>query len=83
MKIMEILEKYLNFLWEMFMYDMDVFSKGWIYAWVLIPAIGYFIFFWIKWIVLTIPVWMPLRMILSGVGGIIKSTVNKIKKVKQ
>jgi hypothetical protein len=56
---MDILHKYLEILWNSFQYDIHVFSKGWLYYWFLLPAAGYLIFFFIKWIVLTAPVWLP------------------------
>ena len=61
---MDVLHKYLEFLWSCFQYDMGVFSKAWIYYYLLIPAIGYFIFFILKWIVLTAPVWLPITIIV-------------------
>jgi len=56
---MDIIQKYLEFLWNSFQFDMHVFSQGWMYYYLLIPAIGYLVFFFLKWIVLTAPVWLP------------------------
>jgi hypothetical protein len=61
---MEVLHRYLEFLWSCFQYDIEVFSKAWIYYYLLIPAIGYFVFFILKWIVLTAPVWLPVTIIV-------------------
>ena len=61
---MDVLHKYLEFLWSCFQYDIGVFSKAWIYYWLLVPAIGYFIFFILKWVVLTAPVWLPVTIIV-------------------
>ena len=60
-----IIDKYLEFLYTCFMYDMIVFSQPWMYYWLLIPAFFYFFFFLMKWYVLTLPVWFPIRSILS------------------
>jgi hypothetical protein len=62
---MQVFENYLNLLWSMFQSDIDVFSRPWLYYWLLIPAVGYFIFFFIKWTVLTTPVWLPIALALS------------------
>src|SRR4030042_4021358 len=61
---MDIAHKYLEFLWNCFQYDIEVFSNAWIYYWLLIPAIGYLIFFILKWIVLTAPLWLPVTIIV-------------------
>lgn len=66
----EILNGYLDFLWKAFQYDMDVFSQGWMYYWILIPAIGYLVFFFIKWTVITVPIWLPVRLFFEGVGRV-------------
>jgi hypothetical protein len=61
---MKYLENYLALLWRMFEYDIHVFSQLWMYQWVLVPAIAYLIFFLVKWAVLTIPIWLPIMLIL-------------------
>lgn len=53
------IDKYLELLWNQFQYDIEIFSQPWMYYWALIPAIGYLIFFFFKWTVLTTPVWLP------------------------
>jgi hypothetical protein len=68
--MLEILEAYLNFIWSTFQYDMEVFSQGWMYYWLLIPAVFYFIFFFIKWAVITAPIWLPVRLFFNGIGSI-------------
>lgn len=65
---MSTINDYLAFLWNSLQFDIQVYSKAWLYYWVLIPAIGYFIFFIFKWIVLTIPLWMPIAVILRLVN---------------
>lgn len=61
---MEVLSKYLDFLWNNFQHDMGVFSQPWMYYWLLIPAIGYFIFFILKWLLFTAPLWLPVSVII-------------------
>ena len=59
------IDDYFNFLLSAFQYDIEVFSKPWIYICFLIPAIFYLWFFILKWWVLLFPIWFPLRLILS------------------
>ena len=65
MTYQEVINEYLTFIWRMFQYDMDVFSKGWLYYWLLIPAMFYFAFYMLKWVVLTCPIWMPISIIVK------------------
>lgn len=63
---MDILHQYLELLWQMFQYDIQVFSQPWIYYTLLIPATFYFVFFMLKWTVLTTPIWLPLSLIAGA-----------------
>lgn len=56
----------------MFKYDVEVFSKPWLYIPLLIPAAFYFVFFIIKWAVLTSPIWIPGRIIVNGFVALFK-----------
>lgn len=78
MTLNRLFENYLNFLWETFMYDMDVFSQGWIYFWLLIPAFFYFLFFCIKWSLLLIPFYGLPLMILKTI--VILFSNNKLQE---
>lgn len=75
----EFLNNYLGYIWETFMYDTQVFSKPWLYYWLLIPAFGYFIFFLIKWSILLLPIWMPLNYLKK----VIKKTVKTLHKFRR
>jgi len=78
------LVQYIEFCKVMFIYDMDVFSQGWIYAWVLVPAFFYFIFFLLKWVVITMPLWIPFRVMMKGpLFPFVKMIENKAKKRKK
>lgn len=77
---MEAINKYFNFLYECFMYDIDVFSTGWIYYWLLIPAMFYLMFFMIKWWLLTMPMWLPLKIIASAFNPNQKRKKQKLHK---
>lgn len=66
-----ILDQYLSLLWRLFQFDIHVFSHPWMYYLLLIPACGYLVFFFIKWAVLTAPLWLPISIIFSSLrrGG--------------
>jgi hypothetical protein len=59
-----VFEKYFDLLWNMFQFDINVLSQPWMYYWLLLPAVGYLVFFFIKWVVLTTPVWLPSALAL-------------------
>jgi len=80
MKLNDFFESYLAFLWETFMYDVSVFSQGWIYYWLLVPAFFYFVFFCIKWSILLFPFWMPLNYVKKGLIYINKNYLKPNKK---
>lgn len=75
--LFQYVEAYIIFCKEMFKYDMEVFSQGWIYAWCLVPATFYLVFFIIKWIVITLPFWIAFRRV-----AIINQVSKKSKDVK-
>ena len=70
----ETIEKYIDYLWQMFAYDMEVMSQPWMYYWLLIPIIGYLTFFFCKWIVLTTPIWIAPFMILQSLKSVKKKS---------
>jgi len=63
------IEKYLELLWNMFEYDINQLSQPWMYYWLLMPAIGYLVFFFVKWAVLTTPFWLPVSIIVRSFGN--------------
>lgn len=74
MNYQQVINEYIEFLWKMFQYDMSVFSQGWMYWLLLIPAGFYFVFFILKWVVLTVPLWMPLVIIVNTFGSAIRKS---------
>ena len=68
----DILNQYFKLLLDAFQYDVSVFSQGWIYYWLLVPASVYLMFFILKWAVLTAPFWIPFNMICGGIKSIFK-----------
>lgn len=75
--MIEILNEYLKFLWSAFQYDMNVFSQGWIYYCLLIPASFYLIFFMLKWAIITAPFWIPIRMVFGGLKSLFSFKINR------
>lgn len=65
MTLTDFLHGYLGLLWQAFVYDMEVLSKPWMYWCFLIPAFFYLIFFVIKWMILTLPLWLPVNLALQ------------------
>ena len=61
----EILELYRQCL----KYDLDKFSEPWMYWWLLIPALCYMFFFFVKWTVITAPFWLPFAILLQAAKG--------------
>lgn len=49
--------------WE---YDISVMSQPWMYWCLLIPIACYLVFFFLKWAVLTAPVWLPLSLVIGS-----------------
>lgn len=68
----KFLNEYVVILMGMFKYDVEVFSKPWLYIPLFIPACFYFVFFIIKWAVLTSPIWIPCRIIVNGFINLFK-----------
>ncbi|HEX3020370.1 MAG TPA: hypothetical protein VHP36_08700 [Chitinispirillaceae bacterium] len=60
------IQNYLDLLWKMFQYDIDKLSQPWMYYWVLVPVMFYLVFFFVKWTVLTTPLWLPLTIVLQS-----------------
>jgi len=69
----KIILEYFQILIECFRYDVSVFSNGWLYAPFLIPAIFYTMFFMVKWIVLSAPVWLPVSIVFRSFSYFISS----------
>ncbi len=77
MTIQEIITAYINLLWHQFQYDVNMLSKPWMYWAIFIPAIFYSIFFVIKWTLLTMPIWLPIKHIVYGFTSAIAKTMYK------
>lgn len=51
----DILTEYCNLLWRLFQIDLDVLSIWWMWAPLCIPALGYAVFMYVKWLILLLP----------------------------
>jgi len=74
------MEQVLEFIITQWLFDMSVFSMSWLYWPLLIPFFCYFIFFACKWAVITLPVWLPLRLIFCSINTGSKSFNSGDKK---
>lgn len=74
----EILEKIAIKLYDLWIYDLEVLAQPWLYWWLGVPAIFYMSFMIIKWALITIPIWLPIKLIVGDIKLInIRSTVKK------
>lgn len=60
------MDQILQILIEQYEYDIMVMSQPWMYYWLMIPIILYVGFFFIKWTVLTAPLWLPFKVIIDS-----------------
>ena len=58
----QVLNEYFEFLWMQFQHDWSVFSNPWV-LYTVLPAVMYFIFFFVKWWILLVPITLPLSII--------------------
>jgi hypothetical protein len=70
----------LDTLYELWLYDVHVFSKPWIYWCLCIPALFYLKFFFLKWTVLTAPLWLPV-VIIIGLSNRLKINLDESVKI--
>lgn len=68
-----MLEAVLNTLLSFWLFDVWFYCQWWAYAFIF-PVIFYTIFFFIKWAILTAPLWLPFHIIVNSI------TVNSIKR---
>lgn len=79
MTFTELYQAYLKVLWDCFQFDIGVFSTPWVYA-CLVPIMFYLMFFVLKWMVLTLPIWLPISMALQPVRYITMLILRRKKK---
>ncbi len=60
------MKKIIDTLTDQWLYDVEVLSQPWMYWCLLIPVIYYVIFMFIKWAVLTCPLWLPVVLMIQG-----------------
>ena len=59
------MQKVIDLLARCYEFDVNVLSQPWMY-WLVFPAMFYMVFVFIKWTVLTCPLWLPLYMIIKS-----------------
>ena len=67
MTFIDLAQNYFALIWTSFQADVAAFSHWWMYAFFLIPALGYTLFFVLKWAFLTAPIWIPINLIFGGI----------------
>lgn len=82
MELIQIAKEYINFLWSIYKQDMTNLSQWWMWAFLAIPGIGYLIFFFIRWCLITTPLWLPFFLALSGIKCFSRSN-GKTKQWKE
>lgn len=60
------MDRAIDFLISTWEFDMWVFSQWWLYAPLLIPFLFYLVFYFLKWMIITLPLWLPFMMILGS-----------------
>lgn len=60
----EAIDKYVSYILNGFLSDVEGFNHWWMLF--ILPAAIYFMFIVLKYLVLTIPIWLPLSLILSS-----------------
>jgi hypothetical protein len=63
-----MLDKLITILVNLWIYDLEVLTKPWV-LYTIIPAILYVCLMLCKWLIITIPVWLPFAMIIDAFGG--------------
>jgi len=59
----------IDVLVSFWLFDVAVFSSPWLYIPFLIPFMFYLMFFFIKWSLLTAPLWLPLKILITAWKG--------------
>lgn len=63
----DLLLQYTQLLYKLFLYDVSIFSQKWLLV-TVVPACIYLVFFFVKWVVLTTPVWLPLSIVFHSLS---------------
>lgn len=80
-KIAEVIAAYLQLLLDQLKYDVDKMSQPWMYWWLLVPISAYCVFFILKWMVLLVPVTLPI-VLWSSFRSETKFKIIKIKEAQ-
>jgi hypothetical protein len=76
------MEAIITILSSWFLFDLWFFSQWWAYVFIL-PILFYIPFFFLKWIVITAPLWIPFRFMFSGIINITKNINKSVPSSKE
>ena len=60
------MEQVIEVLVSFWLFDVAVFSSVWLYIPLMIPFFVYLIFFVLKWSLLTLPIWLPFKILIQA-----------------
>ena len=75
-KTLQALDSLIAFVIASWEFDMWFYTQWWTYALLMIPFFFYTIFFIIKWWAITMPIWLPIRLMLGKKTSLISLKVN-------
>lgn len=67
----QVLTKYLEYLLTQIVIDMEKFNQPWMWWWICIPAFVWMILIVLKYCLLTLPIWLPLRLVITSFTNLI------------
>lgn len=65
MKEVNMLDEILRILIDLWKCDIEMFKPWWMWAPCGIPATFYAVFMLLKWVIITCPLWIPVKLALS------------------
>ena len=78
--ILLVVAQYLQFLLDCLKWDAWFYTQWWTYVLFLIPFIVYTPILVFKWFLLTMPIWLPIRIVLRSFFGIGKPIIKVVHK---
>jgi hypothetical protein len=61
-----MIEQLMEMIISFYLFDIAVFTSIWLYIPLMIPFVFYLIFFVFKWMILTLPIWLPFSLIVNS-----------------
>lgn len=79
----ELMTEVLQVLVDLWKYDIAVMSNHWMYWPLMIPIIGYAVFFLFKWWLITAPIWLPARLLWLAFWASVGRAMREVKAEKE